>query len=516
VDTVIVEVFEASPSAEDVLAAQNALQWDFPGRAVEIPFDEFSKTSFRENLAIFLEQASMESLKRFEARSAKASVSVIETRDTTDPALITQMLMPLLEAVGSSVDVPRLRKRVRDDVNIQDAELPWRRLPFWLVLRVVTQRQLSLALGDMHGRVCYKFLICTVLAQLLKDCAGQLAPELTVMLKAKLCRRLAKLEMDKNRADSGPVIYKSLFDSICPLLKGIIDHATQNVESAWANFKTTILRPIPSLPPRADEQALYLSLQNSGKYFSSLLILPRAQRRDPASMHIPPSGDGTMEQVTKFTNRYFSLARLERRIKKERNKTPQSVADCQARCLELARLIVDLFDVVGDAYDSNPEQMSIFILSLFDLWSQMDECAVKACPLLGDYAPMFRPSCWMFCISLRCQACIFSKIYRNISGADITTVSFLIRPFSINLTRTLSRCDIRSSRLSWATCGKRSSAPRLGRAETRNPNGKRLVKNMTISVRRSPAVLVFAPSILMGLAMLKDAQNAGTGAPGEK
>jgi hypothetical protein len=333
----------------------------------------------------------MESLKRFEARSTKASISVVETRDTTDPALITQMLIPLLEAIGSSVDLPRLRKRVRDDVNIQDAEFPWRRLPFWLVLRVATQRQLSLALGDLRGRVCYKFLICIVLAQLLEDCAGQLAPESTVMLKAKLCRRLAKLEMDKNRADSSPVIYKLLFDSTGPLLKDIIERATQQVESAWANFKRAILRPIPSLPPRADEQALYLSLQNSGEYLSNRLILSRPPRRDSASRHLPPLGDGTMEQVTKFTDRYFSLARLERRIQKERNKTPRRVADCQARCLELARLIVDLFDVVGDAYESNPEQMSIFILCLFDLWVQMDECAFRACPLLGDYAPIFSP-----------------------------------------------------------------------------------------------------------------------------
>lgn len=113
----------------------------------------------------------MESLKRFEARSSKAKVSVIEARDTTDPALITQMLMPLLEAIGSSIEVPRLRKRVRDDVNIHAAELPWRRLPFWLVLRVAIQRQLCLALGNEPGRVCYKFFICAVLAQLLEDCA---------------------------------------------------------------------------------------------------------------------------------------------------------------------------------------------------------------------------------------------------------------------------------------------------------------------------------------------------------
>ncbi|KAF4631564.1 hypothetical protein G7Y89_g6567 [Cudoniella acicularis] len=391
IDTVIFEVFEASPSSEDVLAAKNALQWDFPGRAVEIPFDEFLKESFRESLATFLEQASMESLKRFEARSAKAKVSVIEARDTTCPALVTQMLMPLLEAVGSSIEVPRLRKRVRDDVNIQNAEFPWRRLPFWLVLRVAIQRQLCLVLGNEPGRACYKFFICTLLAQLLEDCAGQLAPELTMMLRAKLCRRLAKLEMDKTRAYSASAVCNQFFDSIGPMLKRIIEKATDQVESAWANFKTTIARPIPALPLHADGQALHLSLPNSEKYLYNLLALPPAQRRDPASLHIPPSGDGTMEQVTKFTDRYFSLARLERGIEKERALSPEPVVDCQARCVQLAKSIAGVFTAVGDAYDSNPEQMSIFILNLFDLWVQMDECAVKACPLLRDYAPVFSP-----------------------------------------------------------------------------------------------------------------------------
>ena len=333
----------------------------------------------------------MESLKRFEARSAKAKVSVIEARDTTDPALVTQMLMPLLEAVGSSVEVPRLRKRVRDDVNIQNAEFPWRRLPFWLVLRVAIQRQLCLFLGNEPGRACYKFFICAVLAQLLEDCAGQLAPELTMMLRAKLCRRLAKLEMDKTRVYSASAVYNRFFDSVGPMLKGIIEKATDQVASAWAHFKTTIARPIPALPPRADAQALHLSLINSEKYLCNLPALPPSQRRDPASLHIPPLGDGTMEQVTKFTDRYFFLARLEKGIEKKRASSPEPVADCESSCVQLAKSIVDVFTVIGDAYDSNPEQMSIFILNLFDLWVQLDKCAIRACPVLRDYAPAFNP-----------------------------------------------------------------------------------------------------------------------------
>ena len=371
-----------------MLASENALQWDFPGRAAEIPFNEFLQSSFRESLATFLEQASMESLKRFEARSTKANASVIETRDTTDPALVTQMLMPLLEAVGSSVDVPRLRKRVRDDVNIQQSELPFRRLPFWLVLRVATQRQLCLALGNETGRACYKFLICAILAQLLEDCAGQLAPELTMMLKAKLCRRLAKLELDKTRVQSASAVYQLLFASTGSIFKGVIERATRQVESAWANFKTRITRSIPKLPHRADEQALHLSLPNSGKHLDNLLTLPSAQRRELASLNLC---DITMKQFTSFTDRYVSLARTEWNIEIEPALTSEPVADSEARCLQLAKSIADLFTAVGDAYDLNPEQMSIFILNLFDLWVQMDTCAVQACPLLREYAPVFSP-----------------------------------------------------------------------------------------------------------------------------
>jgi hypothetical protein len=67
-----------------VLATDNALQWDFPGRALEIPAEEFTKESFQESLATFLEKASMEALGRFRARSSKANLSLIETRDKNE------------------------------------------------------------------------------------------------------------------------------------------------------------------------------------------------------------------------------------------------------------------------------------------------------------------------------------------------------------------------------------------------------------------------------------------------
>jgi hypothetical protein len=58
---VIFETFETSATCEQVLAAGNALQWDFPGQAVAIPHDTLLEEDFQHSLCTFLEQASIES-----------------------------------------------------------------------------------------------------------------------------------------------------------------------------------------------------------------------------------------------------------------------------------------------------------------------------------------------------------------------------------------------------------------------------------------------------------------------
>jgi hypothetical protein len=389
-DIVIFEAFETSPPSAEVLVSEGALIWDFPDCAAQLPLSEFQKSSFQDALADFLEKGSMESLKRFQAHTTKAQTSIVESRDTASPALVTHLLIPLLEAIGSPADanVLRLRKRVRDDANFEAAEFPWRRLPFWLVLRVCTQRQLQLSLGNEAGRCCYKFLITTVLVELLNECPSQLAPELTIMLRAKICRRLAKLEQEK---DNSPDIYDHLFTVAGPVFKETIMRVTNVVESAWAKFKRETTRPVPRLSPRADQQALYLSLPNSGAYLQGVLNLPRSQKNTHLSWNLPRLHDSTIEQVEQFTDMYFKLAKMESKI--ETHQLPQlsTTSTLQSRCTKLAEAISDLFKTVGAAYDSNPEQMSIFILNLFTLWVRLDKYMVKICPLLFEYHPVFTP-----------------------------------------------------------------------------------------------------------------------------
>lgn len=226
--------------------------------------------------------------------------------------------MPLLDTLGCPVQLPKLRKRVRDDVNInvdsgKGAVQPFRRHPFWLVLRVAVERQLCNLLGDIEGRTCYKFIVCIVLAHLLEDVVGELRPELTLILRAKLSRRLAKLEQERSQ-QSDTSIYDSFFESTSPWFKRVIERVTERINLAWTNYKSKIRRNVDRLPSFAPPSDLYLSLPSSGRHLNDLLLLRPIQQTQVATLQSLRINDEGIKQVQKFTKRYFDLAELERSI----------------------------------------------------------------------------------------------------------------------------------------------------------------------------------------------------------
>jgi hypothetical protein len=166
---VVFEAFETSATCEQVLAAENALLWDFPGQSVAIPYRTFETEDFQQTLTDFLEQSSFEPIKQFAAVTTKASASLTEVRDTPKPTLIAGALMAILESNGADHDTPLVRKRVHDTVSFHNAHKPWRRSPFYLVLRVAIQRHLYRTLGTEKGRLYFKTIMCIFLSTLLQD-----------------------------------------------------------------------------------------------------------------------------------------------------------------------------------------------------------------------------------------------------------------------------------------------------------------------------------------------------------
>ncbi|KAM0511909.1 hypothetical protein ACHAPE_009374 [Trichoderma viride] len=394
--SVVVESFETSPATEHVLAADNALLWDFPGRSVRLTLAEFDDKKLQESLAAFLEKASMESIHSLQAQARKAGRVVSELRDTSDPGLITQMLMAILEAIGDCATVPTLRKRVRDDVNlVEAASLPWRRLPFWLVLRVAVQRQLGLSLGQ-SGRACYKLLMSIFFANLLNDATKMLAikedkvanvfsmneaktlePELVFALRTKLCRRMIKIEREKALLQTHKEAFEEFFSNVAPTIETSIEFANSSVEILWNDVKKETERSIGQLPLRAPEKSFHLSLQNSSGHLSKLLTAKQAPPTSSnVSLHLP---DRLIEQIGEshnFFSRIYVLSQLEQKIGLDSRLASRSIEGLQA---------------IGNAYDGDPILQSAKALAIFELWMRMDKSALKNCPLLGDYRPVFRP-----------------------------------------------------------------------------------------------------------------------------
>lgn len=308
--------------------------------------------------------------------------------------------MTLLEANGQRIFPTLLRKRVRDDVCWADgAEKPWRRCPLWLVLRVALQRHLCSLFGGERGRIHYKFLICLVLASLLDDSVEHLSPDQLHVLKAKLCRRLVKLEVDKQRAP--PVViplYEHMFAILGPIFEKTTQAAINHIESTWKEFKKTIRRIMLPLPRYADQRDLYLTLPSCGNYIHQVLTQPpsrygKVQTSAPWQLlaDYQASAAAASRHLEIFAKQYFLLSQTETDIECNDVEASTTEVQCRELCIELSEKINTYLVASASAYESNPEQQSIKLLTVMELWMSMDKYAVKLFKLLLEYNPGFSP-----------------------------------------------------------------------------------------------------------------------------
>ncbi|KAF2848356.1 hypothetical protein T440DRAFT_509489 [Plenodomus tracheiphilus IPT5] len=247
---VIFEAFETSATSEKVLASLDALLWDFPGCAVSIPWTIFSTNSFQQALAIFIEQASTERVSKFCAVTRKASATISEIRDTSDPALISRLLMTILEGNGTAESVPVLRKRVRDSVAFYNARKPWRWSAFYLTLRVAVQRYFYRRLGPTALRGSFELTLRSIGAYLRANWQNRLHMFEPILPALRL--QAYDTEFTLRLVNSGSKLRNKAMVASFPLL-----------EEYHPGFDADILYPIQLLTAvdmqRAQDVRVYLS-----------------------------------------------------------------------------------------------------------------------------------------------------------------------------------------------------------------------------------------------------------------
>lgn len=384
---VIFEAFEASAQSAAVLEAISPLEWDFPCCAASVPLLAIENSHFQEHISRFLEQSSREVIKRLAPTTSKATSNIFENRDTVSPTLISTMLMSLLEAEGSSVCPPTLRKHVRDDVCWeQGSEVPWRRSPYYTVARVALQRSLCRTLGGEPGRVYYKFIMCLFISQLCDDFrVASLDPEVLATARAKLARRLAKLESESQHSPQNlQVIYKRLFSEFTPHFKTSLQAVEDHLSRIWELHKRHLLRPVRPLPHTADPGSLVLSLPISRQPIAIILTAWKEALR--SSRPLPTKSFASSVPVSAVKTNpematYITLAETELTVEKGgmNHKDISEIASAMTMYKTMATA----------AYDGDPEQKSIMILTIMDMWLLLDVKATSTYPLLRQYDPGF-------------------------------------------------------------------------------------------------------------------------------
>ncbi|KDQ56358.1 hypothetical protein JAAARDRAFT_132396 [Jaapia argillacea MUCL 33604] len=376
VDRTAFESFEVSAPNEKVMETKGKLLCSYPGPAIGVRREIVEESSFLKELSSFLAHMDVDILDSAPTTD-KAGSAVIETRDTTHPRYITQLLTGILRGIGEPEEVPRIRKRIADDILWDNAKLPWRRSPLWLVIRVALQTSLH---RESNSHTEYKSFMLYLMSTILRRSSEKGLPsDLLFCMRAKLIRRLSKL------GSSTPQFVVSE-----------VEQSVEWTQTLLQNRWEAVQRRQEASPPWHPEDLdlladTHLSLPNSRDY---LLKVLRGDSVDESLTSFEPtefprvqSLDHTSFKLAFERNSFIALADFELAVETGIDDWVARHLNVEAACTTVSKWIDEYASAAKRLYDSNPEDWSVMLLTLFELWVALDRLSVAQCPLLKDYSP---------------------------------------------------------------------------------------------------------------------------------
>lgn len=362
-----------------------------------MPSEVYLTGSFHECFASFLQRASIEPLKRFAAVTYKAGAPLPEIRGTTDPSLITDFLMTVLEGNGMRRDVPLLQKRVHDTISFKEALVPWRRSPFYLAIRVAMQRHLYKIMGPHLGHFYYKLVMALFLSRFLGECYKIISQEAAFNLIQKLGRRLAKIEQHiSSMPERDAELRASLFDNLQGGFKMCLEDARRFLEYQWKAYRESTRRPIRMLPMFAHPNDLKLQLPSSGQTLR--LIAFGGPWASPPQILSPlqilkryEASRGKTNPFAVVADRYLELARTVEDCVIPMQAGYKVPIEWETPCCALALTIQQYVSSTENILEGYPEMKSRLLLDVMELWVDLDRHAIVGFPLLKLYHPGFDP-----------------------------------------------------------------------------------------------------------------------------
>ncbi|KAG1892808.1 hypothetical protein F4604DRAFT_1913503 [Suillus subluteus] len=379
------ESFEVSPPAPAVMTAKGKLLCSYPGPAIAVSNSVMDNPTFPSELANFLSHMSYDVLD-----------SIAFHGETAHPRYITQLLTDILRAFGEPADIPRIRKRIgddaidddttNDDTSQSNVTLPWRRSSLWLVIRVVLQTSLE---RTSLGRNGYKVFMASLMTDLVSKALEEDMPsDLLYFMSTKISRRLVKLQ-----AEDG-------------FLAIAMHKATEDIKSRL-ELRWKDIQAVQADSPHWDASEVHiikdtrLSLTKSEEYISAALH-PTSVQSDVSDFKPPHCQRGTIHdflgpdanffQSAYTKDPFLALFDFEYAIERDIDGWVNRVMNLDATCIDAACMTIQARAASYSAsaqrsYSKNPENISIMLLTLFELWVALDKLVVKSIPLLMEYSP---------------------------------------------------------------------------------------------------------------------------------
>ena len=395
---VIFECFEVSPNAEAVMSSQASLRRSFPGRAILLPAQIFHNSKFINELVDFIHRLDIEQVDEVMSKSRKAYTEVVESRDSAHPRLVTELLMSIIAPYGTFIQAVSVEKRTRDDVCWSNTLNPWRRSPTWITLKVAIQLVLANS-GLPDALIQYKNFMVSLIAELSQACGAQCFPsDLLYVINAKAARRASKLATE-------------IYDSVeIAATQAIQNTRAQIEERTLAAQLADSIELNPIIPATADKA---LSLTTSTPYLTK--ALERTLNRVTEDVFSPSHfirltcSDGGLPLLNfkrvSQQDRMFALADFENWVRdylttwlgnkkiqergwaEESEKVWINEIHASEDCQSLKSLINTYKDASIQEYRSNPENLSVMLLTILELWCSLDIIAVGLFPPLEQYSP---------------------------------------------------------------------------------------------------------------------------------
>jgi hypothetical protein len=377
IDHVQFEMFEVLPKVEAVVSTTGKLLCSYPGPAVQVSPELFSEDCFLHELASFLIQMDADVLDSI-ATVVKAGSTVREVRESAHPKYISELLVGILRGFGQAASVERITKRIADEVLWKDAYKPWRRSALWLVIRVALQTSLD---SNM-----YKSFMLFFHAHIINLCIPTRFPSETLhLMRMKMARRLSKL---------GSVVSNNVYQAVY----GAAKNTETLLQKRWSSFQA-----VESISRAWDPEDLdtvsdaaitlkhsrpYLinALRSTSRTYSSRPFVPSHQQRLANIFSFGHFSDGQLTAAIAEDKR-TALADFELSVERYldhwvvKNVHDEDAPDVIASCIE------QYFDAARDIYGTDPEDNSIMILTVMDLWMALDTLTTQLYPLMTSYSP---------------------------------------------------------------------------------------------------------------------------------